>query len=325
MATSGTVTYDLTQNDIVRDALEKIQAIEAGETPSAEDADKGARELEKMLKHWQARGINIWRKKEALLFLVKAQEQYPLGPNATTNAVDTEDVDQTALSADAVAAATSLTVSSITGIADADRIGILLDSLAFHWTTVNGAPSGSTVVITTGLPSVASSGKPIYAYPTNADLVRPLRVMHCRRRRITSSPETEIPIIIWSHEEYFDTPNKKTEAPPNAVYYDPRRDVGLLYTWPAPESGELILPFTYARPLEISGGVANNPDFPDEWLDAIVYNLAHRLAPDFAVPLDVRKELKQDARELLFEMETWDSEPESIIMVPDLTYGGWSG
>ena len=53
---------------------------------------------------------------------------------------------------------TSITVASITGIADGDTLGILLDDDSWHWSTVNGAPSGTTVVITDALPSAAGTG-----------------------------------------------------------------------------------------------------------------------------------------------------------------------
>lgn len=64
----------------------------------------------------------------------------------------------TTLAAGAAAAATSLTVASITGMAAGDLIGILLTDGTTHWTTVSGTPTGVTVVITTGLASAATSG-----------------------------------------------------------------------------------------------------------------------------------------------------------------------
>lgn len=63
----------------------------------------------------------------------------------------------TTLSADATATATALTVTSIIGFADGDPIGIVLDNLQMHMTTVNGTPSGSTINITDAMPSLASS------------------------------------------------------------------------------------------------------------------------------------------------------------------------
>lgn len=48
---------------------------------------------------------------------------------------------------------TSIVVASISGFGDADFIGIILDDGTQHRTTINGAPSGNTIVIDDGIPS----------------------------------------------------------------------------------------------------------------------------------------------------------------------------
>lgn len=75
----------------------------------------------------------------------------------------------TTLSSGATTNATSLSVASATGILNGQSIGILLDSGAWHWTTVNGAPSGNTVTIATGLPSAAASGKRVLTYTAGSN------------------------------------------------------------------------------------------------------------------------------------------------------------
>lgn len=71
----------------------------------------------------------------------------------------------TTLSAGAAANATSLSVTSISGMANGANIGILLDSGAFFWTTISGAPSAGTVNLGTALPSTAANGKRVLVYP----------------------------------------------------------------------------------------------------------------------------------------------------------------
>ena len=61
---------------------------------------------------------------------------------------------------------TSLEVDSISGISNGDIIGVQLDSVTrgfkdIHWTTVNGVPAGSTVVLSAGLPSAAAVGNEV--------------------------------------------------------------------------------------------------------------------------------------------------------------------
>ena len=73
---------------------------------------------------------------------------------------------ETTLTANGSGGATTLTVNSITGLASGDVIGVKLDTGLYHFTTINGAPSGSTVTLTAALPGsgvVATSGNAVVA------------------------------------------------------------------------------------------------------------------------------------------------------------------
>jgi hypothetical protein len=72
----------------------------------------------------------------------------------------------TTLTADANNPDTSLTVASIAGFSDGDYIGVALNNGSEHQTTINGAPAGSTIVITDPIPDTgevtdASSGNAV--------------------------------------------------------------------------------------------------------------------------------------------------------------------
>lgn len=69
----------------------------------------------------------------------------------------------TALSVAAVATNATITLSAVTGIATGDSIAILLDDGTTHFTTVNGAPSGSVVTLTVAMPSAAAIGNNVAA------------------------------------------------------------------------------------------------------------------------------------------------------------------
>lgn len=56
----------------------------------------------------------------------------------------------------------TITVVSVTGIADGDSIGILLDDSTIHWTTVNGTPAALIVSLDEALSGDAASGKTVY-------------------------------------------------------------------------------------------------------------------------------------------------------------------
>jgi hypothetical protein len=74
----------------------------------------------------------------------------------------------TTVDGDEAAAQTTISVADATGIADTDIVGILLDSGAWHWSQVNGAPVGNDVAIDDALPSQASDGATFIAGGWNA-------------------------------------------------------------------------------------------------------------------------------------------------------------
>lgn len=103
--------------------------------------------------------VNLWRRALTRpLFQASAPTEgaaYPgerVGEHMCTARADTT------LSAGADASDTSVTVASATGIESGDVIGIELTDETTHWTTVSGAPAGTTVTLTDGLSGAASSG-----------------------------------------------------------------------------------------------------------------------------------------------------------------------
>jgi hypothetical protein len=56
----------------------------------------------------------------------------------------------------------NMVVDSIAGVATGDIIGVALDTGLWHWTTVNGAPVGVTIVLTAALPSAAANNNIVH-------------------------------------------------------------------------------------------------------------------------------------------------------------------
>jgi len=63
--------------------------------------------------------------------------------------------------------ATTIVLTSVTGIADGDAIGIVLDNGDYHWTFSDGDPSGSTVTLGSYLPYLSTSGNAVYIASIN--------------------------------------------------------------------------------------------------------------------------------------------------------------
>ena len=123
--------------------------------------------------------------------------------------------------------------------------------------------------------------------------VRPLQILSARLVR----NGIELPMWEMTREEYDYLPNKATTGTPTQFYYDRQREDALFYIWPvlATASGETIK-ITYEREIEDQTQLSVVPDIPGEWWEAVVYNLAAKLADDQMVDAPMIK--AQAAQEL---------------------------
>jgi hypothetical protein len=151
---------------------------------------------------------------------------------------------------------------------------------------------------------------------------KPGRVLSVRRRYTYGSHVSDIPLYEMSREEYFSQPTKTTSpSTPTSWYYDPQTTTGTLYVWPAPATAVVsanTLQVTYTRRIEDMVTSADDLDMPQEWIQAVVWNLANDLETEYPVN-DTRLALKIERRaaQLLAELESWDTEPSSIFMQPE--------
>lgn len=148
---------------------------------------------------------------------------------------------------------------------------------------------------------------------------KPMRVTSVRRRITSGSLDT--PLFELSRQEYFDLPNKATAAVPTSFYYDPQRATGTLYIWPTASTSVAAaqtLRVTYLRRIEDFDASNNDPDLPQEWLEALIWNLADNLEVEYPLN-DPRRAAKIErmAAQTLAAIESFDTEPASLHLQPD--------
>jgi hypothetical protein len=315
MSTSGTATFSRNRDQLIASALRKINAFEQGETPDAAAVSEASEALNAMVKHWQGSGIEIWTTQEAILFPVASQSRYVLG-SGSDRALGP--YVQTAITTDAATGASTIIVDSVADIATTYTIGVMLDDDTIQWTTVNGAPSGTTVTLTAALTDDASAGNPVFVSPTSA-LTRPLKIISARSHNLASGIDT--PIDEMDRVEYQEMPNKASEGSINGFYYDRRggaAQTGLLYLWQTPADASEAVKMTVARPIEDFNVAGNDADLPQEWIRAIEWGLADELADEYDVPEPKRTRIERRAAQFLAEANWGERELLSIQFVPDL-------
>lgn len=311
MATSGSVDFSISRNDIITDALQMLGEGAEGETVTAARIDACSRRLNMMVKAWMATGAKLWAMKQATLFLTVGTASYSLGATGTHC---TNDYVQTTLSTDEASGSTSLSLTSTTGMSASDNIGIVLDSGAIHWTTISGAP-GAPTTIASGLSSAAASGNVVFTYA--AKINRPQRI-HTDAAYWRSSDSQDTPVKIISMAEYAQLVNKTSRGKIVQAFYDPQLVNGILSVWPTPDSSSDVLRFWYERILEDFDAAANTPDFAIEWGEALLYGLADRLSPSSGVSMSERAYFKAEAAEKLSIAMGYDRETASTLFQPDL-------
>lgn len=313
MATSGSIDYNETQTEIISSALRKCGVLAEGEAPSAQQYFDASKDFNRMIKAWQAIGVHLWTQEELVVFAEKAKSKFLLGSTGD-RATKATDFVNTTLSAAATSGSSSISVSSITGLADGDVIGVIQDDDTLHWTTINGTPSGTTVVLTAATTAAAASGNRVYSYTTIAN--RPLKVLYAS---VQVSEDSEIEANLLATLDYQRLANKTAAGTPVQVFYRPTLTNGELYVWPRFDNVSKRINLTVLRAIEDFDSINDNPDFPQEWLQALVWNLAKEIAPEYGVDDRTYMILEKRAAETFFAVDGFDREG-GITIVPDLRW-----
>lgn len=152
-----------------------------------------------------------------------------------------------------------------------------------------------------------------------AGSIRPLRILECNR---VDSDNISTTMTMMTLDEYQSLSSKTTTGTPVNFYYNPTLPDGTLKVWPAPTAtvaSEYTLDIVYQSPLEDFDNSTDDPDFPVEWLEALVYGLARRLARKYGSLSNYEMEdLKQQAKESLDLALSWDREDGSIYFQPNM-------
>lgn len=306
MAVGTTNTFSLNRNQIIDRAMAALGIRTDQRALTASEVSEASDELNIMIKSWKTKNY-LWKTTEGTLFLANAQAEYILD-GSTANA--TEDFNETTTTADAALGASSVLVTSATGFTAGYFVGVVQDDNTIHWTTV-ASVSTLTINLTDNLTAAATSGNKVYVYETKIN--RPEEINSLRAR---TSDGTDTPTTSLARDTYFNIPVKTNTATPNQWYYDKQLSVGKMYLWPVPNSVGDTVKFTFQKMFFDITGAATDPDFPIEWADALILNLALRMSRIKGKSKEYREYLRRDALEALNEVQGYDREDASFYFQP---------
>ena len=159
--------------------------------------------------------------------------------------------------------------------------------------------------------------------PSGCDLTadRPLRLIQCVLRNISVTPYIDIPMNILSKQEYMMLGSKFSSGMANSVYLNPGATTSTVKVFLTPDATtatnyQLIM--TVQKPISDIGSASTVPDFPNEWMQALVWGLADQLALEFGLPVNHRTEVLARAEKYRNMLVDWDIENESTFFQPDV-------
>lgn len=142
----------------------------------------------------------------------------------------------------------------------------------------------------------------------------PLKVQQAYLVNNTTGQQIEI-----ETKSYFDWQQVRTynaSSFPVFVSYTPYINFGILNVWPIPDASAATnysIMLVNQRPFEDMVDAADSLDFPKEWHNAIIYELAVTLAPEYGASSQERQDLKQDAKKWLDMAKDFGTDETSIF------------
>jgi hypothetical protein len=150
---------------------------------------------------------------------------------------------------------------------------------------------------------------------------KPMRVLSVRRRVTSGSLDT--PLLELSRQDYDAISSKTVAAVPTSFYFDPQRATGTLYVWPtastATAAAQTLL-VTYLRRIEDFDGSNNDPDLPQEWLEAVTSGSPTGWRSSTSATRACATTSACAPPMARAAIESWDTEPGSVFLQPD-----WQG
>jgi hypothetical protein len=143
----------------------------------------------------------------------------------------------------------------------------------------------------------------------------PLKVLQAR---YTVSGDNAVPMIVLDRYDFNLLPNLSTvSGVPVQLYYQPLSTYGTIKLWPYPNDSTTTVTIDYQRPFQDMDSSTDSLDFPNYWTQAIIYNLAWALAPEYGIPPTDRGILAQEAKLFKDEALSFGSEENSVYIQPD--------
>jgi hypothetical protein len=152
----------------------------------------------------------------------------------------------------------------------------------------------------------------------NLNIQAPLKITQAWSRDNISN--TDIPMNIYTQYNYNLLSTKINQGYPVHLWYQPLNQAGTITIWPSPDqytATNRSIFFVYQRAFDEFDAGTDTPDFPQVWLEPLIYSLAHRLSPEYGLPLSEQDKLNETANALIQNALSFGTEEGALFIQPD--------
>ena len=302
MATSGSYTYTVSRDTIIRQAMLEIGKLAGTQAPTPQELTDCAVRLNLLVRQWMGRqdfapGLKTWTRYHVDLIMSMSKGQYilsPTGDNWAAGVANIQNPNLPNLNLFNTTGATAsgspliqLSPAASAFVTAADFFVAALSSGDIFSSTVLSVNTGTGVVtLNTNVPSGVTvlSGAQCFDYTTKG---QPL--LEIQSAVLRDNQQNDTPLNYMTLQEYEAVPTKVQPnylSDPTAIYHENQlvsgvRSSTLYLDVAGAQDVTKTIHIVGLRPVQAFVNPTDNADYPEEWQLALTLGTARLIAPMF--------------------------------------------
>ena len=321
MATSGTIGN--TRVDVSR-ILEKAVR-RCGLSPQVltpEIVDFAKEDLFLLLMGLIDRGLNLWCIDRFQFAVKRGQATYTL-PVGTLDILNAQFVTPFRLDYTQVSGSgfTSVSFADVTDVVEFGvKFSVLPTAPVLFQSSEDGGSTWKTLVTISEFPEVGMFSW--HSLPVRAS-VKDYRVQSSALGTVSdlflSAQVREIQITPFNRDDYSNQPDKNFMSTTVTNYFFEKLVTPRITFWPVPSTDERFVAMFRYRQIQDVGSLTTELELPTRWYEAVIWQLALRLAFEFpSVDSSRRAEVSQMADKMLGEVEGGETDSAPVYFAPNI-------
>lgn len=186
-----------------------------------------------------------------------------------------------------------------------------LNSMLGEWSTENWLPPFRTLE---NFPLTVGTNNYTIGSGATFNTTRPDAISFMFTR---DTNNVDLPVDIYTRDQYDSISLKTAQGRPDRYFYDTQYANGVIYLYPTPDQAYTLY-IDSIKPFTQFTSVATTLLLPSQYENAIVYNLAVLLAPNYGFMLSEQPSIERKAAETLRKIKSLNTKPPIALFDPYL-------